>query len=216
MKEALIFIGGIGLGAAASALFFKKFFEKKEADDVAKFKAEYKEQYAAEFAKLQETRSRLIQEVENVNQIGKKIAEERLGIGRKKQNTDKVNYTEMYEKADPAESIGPSEEDDDQDYIDSKQMNDDAKAEKGIVIISESECGENPCLEPLEFTFYYDDGVLADDNDEAINDPGYYIGSMIEDSGFDRNDDTQLCVRNYDIGADITITKAWSKYDDVR
>lgn len=213
IEKALYFIGGMALGAVAAAIPIKMFYEKRCAEDVA----EIKEHYRKSENKLVETRARLIKEVENVNEIGKKIAEENIGIGKKKKiNTEKSDYQKHYKapEIDPAETVSPVENDEvDEEYLANKRMNDargDSSQEPAI--IDQEDFGSNPVYETMEL-YLYQDGVIADDNDQMVEDPRRLLGDIAE--WLEDENQESVCVRNYELGVDIELTKAWSNYSDI-
>lgn len=218
-KKILIFLGGVAAGAAGSAFFFKKYYEKRCAEDVASIKEEYKKEVGEEKKKLVETRNRLAEEVEQVNQIGKELANEKLGVGKKeKLDTEKVNYGAHYRRGDdPSEGVCPSEDDEeDEEYLANKRLNDmRGDPNKMPEVISEEEYGSNPVYESVEWTLYLGDGVVANDNDEMIDDPDYFVGDLINSTEFEYREEPTICVRNYELGMDIMITKATSRYSDI-
>lgn len=68
--------------------------------------------------------------------------------------------------------------------------------DSGPVIISFQECGLNPEYDKEDLFFYKEDGVVTNDNEEICAAPEEMIGTCIQDSGFDRNDQEILYVRN--------------------
>lgn len=68
--------------------------------------------------------------------------------------------------------------------------------DSGPVIISFQECGLNPEYDKEDLFFYKEDGVVTNDNEEICAAPEEMIGNCIHDSGFDRNDQEILYVRN--------------------
>ena len=213
-KKIVIFLGGVAAGIAGSAFFFKKYYEKRCDEDVAAIKKEYKE---AE-GELHKTKEKLTEEISQVNEIGKELTKEKLGIGKKKINTEKTNYGAKFQRGevDPAEKESPKEDGEDEDYLASKRLN-DMRGDPNHVpeVISEDEYGSNPVYEAAEWTLYLGDGVVANENDEMIDDPDYFVGDLINSTGFEQGDEPTMCVRNYEVGMDIMITKAYSSYSDI-
>lgn len=68
--------------------------------------------------------------------------------------------------------------------------------DSGPVIISFQECGLNPEYDKEDLFFYKEDGVVTNDNEEICAAPEEMIGTCIHDSGFDRNEQEILYVRN--------------------
>ena len=68
--------------------------------------------------------------------------------------------------------------------------------DSGPVIISFQECGLNPEYDKEDLFFYKEDGVVTNDNEEICAAPEEMIGTCIQDSGFDRDSEKYLYVRN--------------------
>lgn len=121
----------------------------------------------------------------------------------------KSKVDEIYDQL-AAELEHPSEDDESDDAEDAyyrsvdKRKIDSAEElseransnDSGPVIISFQECGLNPEYDKEDLFFYKEDGVVTNDNEEICAAPEDMIGTCIQDSGFDRNDQEILYVRN--------------------
>lgn len=79
---------------------------------------------------------------------------------------------------------------DDNDY--SEYPKSDISDEKGPYVISPEEFGENDIFECISLT-YYNDGVLADENDDPIDNIESVIGDALEHFGEYEDDAVYVC-----------------------
>lgn len=208
---------GAGAGIAGSCLFLKTKYQKladEQVDDVKKafgkrldiIEDKYKKKEAREAAKVTSpsysddtvsTAKRLRSlydgsSVESEVTIAKKISETR-------PREDYRSYSRAVETSDTEES---------------EEHPMDSNVNKGPTIISKAEFGNNIMLTPTDLTYYTVDGVLTDEFDNEVDNVLRAVGSKITTSGFDRNDELELYIRNEAEGRDYRITKIKRAFSD--
>lgn len=78
--------------------------------------------------------------------------------------------------------------------------------------ISPDDYGAEIGYDATELMYYQGDGIVADDNDEIVENPAVLIGNVIGDSGFDVDGRTSMYVRNDHISTDFEIYKVRGTY----
>ena len=78
--------------------------------------------------------------------------------------------------------------------------------------ISPDDYGSIIGYEATELMYYQGDGIVADDNDEIVENPAVLIGNVIGDTGFDVDGRTSMYVRNDHISTDFEIYKVRGTY----
>ena len=88
--------------------------------------------------------------------------------------------------------------------------------DSGPVIIEFQECGVLEDYDKEDLYFFKEDGVLTTDNEEIVAAPEDLVGSLITNSGFDKNDEEFLYVRNDRRLVYYAIQKFWYAYSDYK
>lgn len=134
--------------------------------------------------------------------------------------------TDEKEVYDRAELEGPEDDAPEEYYEDEPErieaMNDDLENieydrnnhNKDPEIIVEPVVGTHG-FETSYLTYYMEDKVLIDSQEQIVDDPRSLLGTCLEDSGFLENSDTsnELFVRNYRLGTDYCVAKDTGKWD---
>lgn len=148
------------------------------------------------------------------------------GIANSRVNS-RVDYTSYSKDHDPAGDIPPSEDDDEEEPEDLGEgrvlmpngnvvHTEDFKSDRKDYPyeISEDECGSllMSGYSHHEMLYYMVDQVLADENDEIVDNPGELVGNVLHDSGFDNDNRIEIFIRNDRISADFRINKVRGRY----
>lgn len=80
-------------------------------------------------------------------------------------------------------------------------------------VISPEEYGEYDDYETISLT-YYNDGVLADENDEIVDDVSFTVGDEAMDH-FGEYEDDSVFIRNDKLKSDYEILKDYRNYSDI-
>ena len=204
VKEGLIFVGGLVLGATGSGLFFKFKFDKIYDEDSKKLDKYYRKKYAT--LKLDTPR----RPVEKIPESKGPIIEESFNSkARDRVLKNYTRYSSMFRdvEVDRAELEHPE---DDSEQVEKK---------KGVRFIKETDFGSEPGYSKQELLYYVDSGDLTVDeeqNEELIKDADEIssrIGDALTANGFKHNDDVEVVfVRNYDRECDYSIRKVYGPY----
>ena len=187
LKNILIFTTGVGVGV----LLTNKIMKQKYEDIVQE-----------ELVSIRETRTRVDSDEEGM--VKEEVKEEKILVmpnSRVKKVMRQYNATndaqELYEEAE-------------------KIYNKEVEVPERPIIITVEEFFEgNSDHDKLTLTYYEDDGVLVDENEEIIDDPEYIIGSSALVSFGEGSDDPEIVyVRNYRISTDFEIVRLSKSYKD--
>lgn len=220
--DAKSFIAGIAVGGLIFGVgtFFvtKHVLEEQKQNDIQAMRKHYKEKYAPKNVAVQKEDPADI--VEHINKVEKE---------------KEINeYHEITGRYDPAETISPSEDDEedapeeyyDDDKIDELMANQEAKEAMEYdkkfrnhepVIISEEDYETGvPGYDSKEVSYYVDDDTYVyDDSDEIIDNPLYTFGRSIKNLKWDE-DNLQLddiFIRNFNISTDFRIAKQFCSFE---
>lgn len=141
----------------------------------------------------------------------------------KKESESRVDYTKAYDTSNDevsenqetffdlmkdAEEVADDDDGTEIEFHNTKDLGSDP------VIISAEEAGDVPNNYESEVLFYYvSNDVLIDEYDDQIDDPGKLIGDLIESSGFKKNIDRHLYVKNSRLCVVYDIQKVFTKWE---
>jgi len=95
-------------------------------------------------------------------------------------------------------------------------MEEDTRSPKlrGPRQIKNEEYGTDRTLDCIELTYYAGNDILANEDDEVIDEDVEYalLGDVLDRFGFRNSDQPKICVRNEKRGTDYMITKVRTKY----
>lgn len=197
MKNALYFVGGLIIGAAAGLFTGKYYFEKKYEDIADKKISDMEEYYGRtdEYAR----RSDDISEDQEED-----VTEERPRRGSKK---EKIDYTQYFNK-------GQEERVNEEDIIRNEELEKIRKSGKPPKIVSyEDSCDLPEEYEHETLIFYYYDNTLTDEDDNIIDDPEELLGNSLTKYGFmDTETEDVIYVVNYQFEKVYEIQKMYENY----
>lgn len=220
LADALIFAGGLVVGAVTSGLIVKKKCDKKMEEEL-KSQSDYYEARIDELYDDEAVADSDISEEEAVEEAPEEYStspmpvpeQDSLTRGRYKK-PETTDYTTYYKgKRDQAESESPKE---DADYYEEARGSKD----KGPKFIKMEEFGDDPRQSEVHLHYYMDDGVLtlSDDQSEELLEDFDEIHGMIGDAlskfGFDNNDEEVIYIRNRARGCDYEIVKIFGSYKE--
>ena len=139
----------------------------------------------------------------------------------KKESKSKIDYTKSYDSSN--DEIPENQETffdlmKDAEEIDDEETEVEFHNKKDLssdpVIISADEAGDVPNNYESEVLFYYvSNDVLIDEYDDQIDDPSKLVGDLIESSGFKKNIDRHLYVKNSRLCTVYDIQKVFTKWE---
>ena len=212
VKEIIIFASGCVVGAAIAVPITKKKVAKKEKD------LENQNQSKDEYIKELEERIKLDELAVGSGYIQKE--EEKDSVKQAKNDEKKVksvilkpsvrDYTVYFKNK--AESEHPRE-DEIGDYImETEEIRDD----RGPNVVSYEEywSPEYEYHEKVELNYFTEDEILANPENEVVENAEILIGNALRSSGFTKNDEKVIYVRNYELCSDYEIAKVFGAYAD--
>lgn len=179
----VMFIFGAAVGSAAARVYLKKHYEKIAQEEIDSVKAAFSKHKPGFNSENQKNEC----EIENKNQ---KLKPDLVGYAAKLHEYGYTDYSTNDEKSN-------------------KKRKDDSMLDKPY-IISPEEYGEITDYENLSLT-YYSDGILADDDDEIVDDIEHTVGADFADHFGDYEDDC-VFVRNDRLGCYYEILKDYRPY----
>ena len=197
----LIFVGGVGTGVLATNGYFKNKYEREI--------REIREHYKAKNKSIEE-------KVEECKEIATKLANDIVvpkapvptsNAHPRKPDLDELAVQYGYKQESELEAG-----EDDPAPQPLTRLERRKNADEIPYVIPPDEFGEVG-YEQIELT-YYDDGVLADDDDEIIDDPEAVVGPYALTS-FGKYEDDAVFVRNDARRCDYEILADHRNYDDV-
>lgn len=210
------FVAGAGVGIVGSCIFLKKKYEKwanDQVEDVRQAFAKRTKERAEESERPVQKASVKSEEAETIEKPVQDAAKAMRDIysgtkrvdpvlaGMPYSTTPAVDYT-VYSKP----KVTKAETDD--HPLDDQEL-------KGPIVISKEEYGTNLSLPTQELTYYMNDGILADEYDNQIDNLLQIVGGTFTRSGFTSNDDITIYIRNEEEGKDFKITKVWKSYAEI-
>lgn len=85
---------------------------------------------------------------------------------------------------------------------------------KKVEVIDADEYDLYPYYDKVTLRYYTENGILTTENNEELDDPEAYIGSAIQKTGFDKNKETTMFVRNHSRGTDYEIGKIFGGFPE--
>lgn len=163
----LIFVGGFGAGVLASKAYFKNKYASIAEEEIESIRETYKkkeEVVESKKSELEELVEKVIKEDEKAIKRTGKVLDPELSDKAKQIIEENGYFQEEQEMPEKTTSIKKT-----------VKRPSRKKDESYARVISPEEFGENENYETIDLT-YYADGVLADDQDEVVDDPEDLVG----------------------------------------
>ena len=149
------------------------------------------------------------------------------GDGTDNQQDEKKDYTEYTEAykpglddyyVDSSKKEHPEddeeESDEDTEYVEVPNEDKEIKKYKKPRLIKEEEFGELSGYDKDWLKYYAEDDILCDENNEVL-DEEYYLGDAMTKFGFkDNPDESEIFVRNSNLGMDFNVCKVLGSFND--
>ena len=217
LKDALIFVGGLGTGVLASYIFIKRKFEIISEEEIESVRNLYAERFPEEFSngaghKKDETDIPDEYYVTNTDIS----SQERT---RQKGPRKTIDYTSYYNAGnDIAESEHPEDDEYDRNYVDGERETERRSKAKDPKIIKAGDFGSEAGYDEQTLLYYTVNRVLATEEDEILAENDFsevedILGNALTKYGFDTSDEEKLYVRNEKRGCDYQIIKVRDKFD---
>ena len=194
-----IFGGVIGCvcGILGTRSYFKSKYEKIADEEIASVKEAEKARYEKKLKDLDEHPERVSDSLE-IESPNRKVVR-------------KVDYTTYYKASDIPDDVldpgGPTDDDpDDVDDVKNFELREKLAKNRGIEVISEEDFGEFPHFEYRDL-FYYEDGIIADEEEELVANPGALVDMDIIKEWADKDETDVIYIRNHAISCDYAINR---------
>ena len=216
------FVAGGCVGAVGSYLYLKKEFDKaqkKIESDVADYKKDINNTYKNLMAinmkstasNEKEPKNKEVEEssTSSVVDYAKFAKQAEVNHEFAKQTMD-----DIYERLAEQEHPEDDEEDTDVDYsgYSEEEFNQAKKIGAGPRIIRAADYGEDPKMDCKQLIYYTDDGTLATEEDEIVDDISGLIGDALTKYDFINNNEDSIYVRNERRSTDYEIIKVHGSF----
>lgn len=191
MKEAIIFLTGLGIGFFSGYIFLKGKYEKDVEAESEELRQYYKNRY-----KKTEDIEEDTDEAETITKEAKEAFE---------------SYSA---DSDLEEELAETEHPDD-DYREGELLNYISSNKRPPFIIRDDELDDYPHHDKMTIYYYTGDESFVDDCDNIIDDINGHLGDTIEKSNFRYNDERSMYVRNIGMGCDYEILKVDGSFSDI-
>lgn len=199
MNKIVSFILGAGIGSVTTYFVVKKTIQERADEEIESVVTTFKERYD----KIEK-----ILTDEQKEKIGVYSSEKEFKVIEPDIQTEEEPYKDKVE--DLGYSVGVDLSENNDKHVDNITQIDDVKIDMAPYTISEEEFGE---FGNEEMTLIlYADGVLADEQDELIDDPESLLGNCLEEFG---EYDDALYVRNESKEIDFVVIRSDKTFDDV-
>lgn len=243
IKNILLFVGGLAIGAAGGILGTKKYFEgkyqKRYEEDHAQLEEYYhkKDEYSRVPHEDPDDQDDEEKQVEGDSKPGGRMSpSERAEIKKKlmKNWEGTTNYAGMYrekngytdrglvEAQHPLDQGEPGEEDpDDQDDEEIESPEEQAfnehqrNKDRPPKLISDEAFSELPASIETGVLYYYAyDEMLCEENEEPVEEPERLVGDCLDKYGFRDNEERVIFVMNYALDTAYEIQKVDASWTD--
>ena len=205
-NKILYFVGGVIVGAVAGVFgtrtYFKNTYKNYADEEILSVKRSERDRFNKKLDELEKNPVKVDD-----------TAEEKEVVDRRK-DIIKTDYTSSYEKK-PFDEVddnildpgGPEEDDpDDTDDVRNFELREHLSKNRGIEVIDESQFGEFKHYDYRDL-LYYDDGIITDDEEEIVANPGALIDMDAVKEWADKDESDVLYIRNYAISCDYAINR---------
>lgn len=216
MKNIILFVSGLVIGAGIAYAVCKKKFDKAVAELEEYYKEVDKYRRVKHEDEVEEERPPVLSK-EDRDAIREKQKENR------KLDEEKINYAGMYRTKNGytenvlAEGEYPREDGDSSIITEEQQAHEEHQMNKDKPprIISADSLGElPPYIDHKVLYFYALDETLVSDEDEVLDNVEYFIGDALTKYNFIDNDEVLIFVLNYSLDTCYEIQKVLSAYGD--
>lgn len=139
------------------------------------------------------------------------------------QPDEKEDYTEYAEAYNPglgdyyvdsSKKEHPEDDEEEGEFVEVPNEDKEIKKYKKPRLIKEEEFGELSGYEKDTLKYYVEDDILCDENNEVL-DEEYYLGDAMNKFGFkDNPDESEIFVRNSNLGMDFNVCKVLGSFKD--
>lgn len=212
MNKTITFILGAGIGSLATYFIVNKIIQNRADEEIESVVTTFKERYDKIIDALTEEQKEELGIYSPSKEIKKNVSNIKEKINEEKNPTEETDENAVTDYNKKVKDLGYSvessiSEDQDKESIVDVDLGPDMRAP---YVITEDEFGE---FGNEEMTLIlYDDKVLADEDDEIIDDPESLLGNCLSEL---EDEDERLYVRNQDKELDIIVLRSEKNYSDI-
>lgn len=189
-KTILAFGAGLAVGIGGTYFYLKQKYEEKLSEQIQEIRRHYQEKQERSKSK-EEKDEKFASRFEEAEERGKdRIAYE--SIAKRYQGSDK-------NPVDPAEQESPPEDDD----------------EEEIFTVTEEEMETYDNFEDISLTYYAEDDILCDDQEQVIEDPEAIIGDALTKFGVKSGYPDTVYVINKRVRAIFEVLMVEGSYQEI-
>lgn len=189
-KTFLAFGAGLAVGIGGSYFYLKQRYEEKLSEQIQEIRRHYQEKQERSKSK-EEKDEKFASRFEEVEERGKdRIAYE--SIAKRYQGSDK-------NPVDPAEQESPPED----------------EPEEEIFTVTEEEMETYDNFEDIDLTYYAEDDILCDDQEQVIEDPEAIIGDALTKFGVKSGYPDTVYVINKRVRAIFEVLMVGGSYQEI-
>lgn len=166
----------------------------------------YKEKSIKEFYEKQYMEDYISMKKKHYKKVEKKVDEFEENV-TSKQNDIKDKYIKLSSMYRPKDYVDPAE-------FESPQEDEGLPFDTPIIISEEEYLEDENMQEKVQFVYYMSDGVVADDNEDPLDDVDGVIGRHHLEK-FEHSDDQIIYIRNAILSMDIEIVKNLGSYKEL-
>lgn len=189
-KTFLAFGAGLAVGIGGTYFYLKQKYEEKLSEQIQEIRRHYQEKQEQSKSK-EEKDEKFVSRFEEAEERGKdRIAYE--SIAKRYQGSDKS-------PVDPAEQESPQED----------------EPEEEIFTVSEEEMETYDNFEDISLTYYAEDDILCDDQEQVIEDPEAIIGDALTKFGVKSGYPDTVYVINKRVRAIFEVLMVEGSYQEI-
>lgn len=217
VKSAIIFVLGGAVGGLAAYFLLKKPLE----EDYKKKKDEFDVSIASMDAYISKLRGQ--KEAENIaieagyteKPVENEENEDEIVVKSANFYPKKTDYAAIYKQKIASEHPQDDDPEEENRINSSRKINEIANSGARPEAITEEmfNLGHSDFEDSITLNYYIRDDILANEDDEIIPKRSALVGNLIEETGFNDNDEDALYVRNYSQRRDYEIDKIYEPYD---
>lgn len=224
LKGVIIFVAGGAVGATCGIFGTKKYYQKKykkQADEKIASVERYNEKLKAELKKAYKNGAYS----ETLGYVVDKEPEKEKVEEGKAPETEKIDYWEVSNKAhkkkvlekkmqEMAEKEHPTEDDIDEkeeifresEILRQKELNESMNDSDPYVMTEEEDAVD--AISSRETLYYImEDDMMYDEEDNLVPDYRRLVGDLIQDTGFNENEEDEIIIKNPSLGVIFTVSK---------
>jgi hypothetical protein len=211
IKGIIIFATGFGIGVIATKKRLENQYEQLVQDEIASIRE------ASVLRRVPKRDDSDEEDTDKVLQFGSHTMNAEAKKMKVKMEKIVTNYGGYYSAqnamADPEDMITPEDDQTDKENCESmSRAANDKHGSNPYVISMDDYDNTNPHYDKISIAWYNDDAVLADENEQPVDDVALLVGRCLEMFGHKSGDPDVVYVRNENLGIDYEVIAHHTSY----